>query len=249
MSQQVRVERDIVFGGAAHYSPNVKGPLMTELKIFDELFVIASTNDWTETEDNGVTVAASAVDGGAMTLTGSNTAINDCGELSHTAQWSAASNVGVEFKAKVSTTSGVCIAFGLVDLLEGTNNQIAGEMQTAALRDPTNTGDVALMIFDPDDAAAAVWYYAAINDNIIGTPVEAVGSLAPTADEYFRIRIQTNTDGDVTFYYNGVPVGFLNTAIGELSTELLTPYVGFITRVQAASLVTVSRITTWQDCS
>lgn len=253
MSQQVRVERDLVFAGYAATTPNIKGPMMSELKIFDAIFTDDAHGDWAERESQGVTIAHSAVDGGAMTMTGDNAAEDDCGELSHTAQWSAASNCGVEIKAKMSTASGMCVALGLVDVREAADGHIAGELDSSAdLRDPTNTGDAALMIFDTD--APDYWYCACINNDGIGTAVVTVGSLVPVADTYFRVRVQTDDSGNVTFYYNGVAVGYRGYVVDSEGVaygagNLLTPYVGFITRTQAASIVTVSRITTWQDCS
>uniref|UniRef100_A0A6M3KN54 Uncharacterized protein n=1 Tax=viral metagenome TaxID=1070528 RepID=A0A6M3KN54_9ZZZZ len=245
MSQQVIIDRDLIFRGAALYQPNVKGPMMTEYKIFDEQFVIATTNDWNEEETNGGTIAAAAVDGGAMTLTCGSTA-NDCAELSHTAQWSAASACGMEAKAKISAITNVCVAIGFVDAKEATNDHIAGEITDAALRDPTVTADAALFVFDTNQTTD-VWYVGAINNNTIGTPVAAKGTLIPVANTYFKVRIQTDKVGNVTFYYNGVAVGYLPSAIAYASTNLLTPYVGIISRSTGAAVCTVSRITTWQE--
>ena len=253
MSQQVLVDRDLEFRGAAKYQPNVKGPLMTELKIFDETFMAdAAQQDWNE-QETGCTIAHAAVDGGAETITGDNTAVDDLGELSHTAQWSAAYNCGVEFKIKVSQITDICVCAGFVDAKEATNDHVAGELNSAAaLRDPTVTADAALFVFDRDCATTA-WYVAAINNNSIGTPVVAVGSVAPVANTYFKVRIQTDSDGNCTFYYgagnsnNLTAVGYLPTAIAYATTNLLTPYVGFLCRVKGTQLATISRITTWQD--
>ena len=85
------------------------------------------------------------------------------------------------------------------------------------------------------------------SSSVEGTPVAAEGSLAPVADTYFSLRIQTDDAGNVTFYYNGVPVGYLPAAIAFASTDLLTPYVGYISRTTTPNTCTVSRITSWQD--
>lgn len=249
MPQQNVVSRVLKFQGIAAHQPNVEGRMLSELKIFDEIFTAdAEESDWIETTF-GNTIDHSAVDGGATIITGDNTAANDCGELTHTAQWSAASNCGMEVKMKISQITDVAVCVGFVDQRENTDNQIPGELNSAAvLRDPTNTADAALFIFDTT-ATTKVWYVAAIDNNGIGTPVAAVGSIAPEADKYFRVRVQTDTLGNVTFYYNGKPVGYLGTAIGELSTELLTPAIGFLQRVKGAQICTVSRVTVWQDCS
>ena len=247
MSQQVIIDRDLEFRGAALYQPNVKGPMMTELKMWDEVFPgDAALYGWNE-QETGCTIAHAAVDGGAETITGDNTTVDDLGELSHTAQWSPYFNCGMEIKAKISQITDVCVCVGFVDAKEATNDHVAGELNSAAaLRDPTVTADAALMIFDTD-ATTDAWYVAAIANNVIGTPIVTAGSLAPVADTYFKIRVQTDSDGNVTFYYNGNAVGYLPEAVSHAVGNLLTPYVGFITRVKGAQVCTVSRITTWQD--
>lgn len=249
MSQQVRVERDLVFAGYANTTPNVKGIFMPEKKIFDCGFPGTSTlYGWTSTTGSyGGTLAHAAADGGAMTFTMGGTA-EDEGEFYHTAQWSAAYNCGMEAKVKISqiTLAGVCVGF--VDAPELTEDHMAMEIDTASLRNCSNTADFCGMIFDTD-ATAKVWYYGASNNGNEGTPIAALGSLAPVAGTYFRVRVQTDTAGNVTFYYNGDAVGYLPAAIAYASSNLLTPYVGFIAHTTVAEICTISRITTWQDCS
>ncbi len=246
---EVDVNRQLEFKNSAAHIPNVKGVIMPKLKIYDETFMNDSLGDWDEQEAHGATITHSAVDGGAMIITGSDTATDDCAELSHTAQWSAASNCGMEAKVKISQITDIALAIGFVDAKEATNDHIAGELVTTpTLRDPTVTADFCGFIFDTD-ADTDVWYIGAIDNDVIGTPVAAAGAIAPVINTYFRVRVQTNTAGDVSFFYNGKLVGVLATAIGETSAELLTPYVGTIQRVKGAQVVTMSRITTWQDCS
>jgi len=245
MSQQVIVDRDLLFRGAALYQPNVKGPMMTEYKIFDETFFAdADENDWTETA-NGVTVAHAALDGGATTLTAGGT-LSDCAEISNTAQWSAASACGVEIKMKISQITDVCVCGGFIDVITNTDNRVAMEFNGTALKALTNTADVCGFLFDTDRTSADYWYVASANGGVVGTPIVTNGSLAPVAGTYFKIRVQTDTLGNVTFYYNGIPVGYLPTAIAYGAGDLLTPYVGFIARSTVAQVCTISRITTWQ---
>jgi hypothetical protein len=246
MSQQVRIERDLVFTGAAAYTPNIKGIPMVEKKIFDETFISdASEHDWTEEEDNGTTIAHAAADGGAETITASGTD-DDCGELLHTAQWSPYYNCGMEAKVKISQITGTCICVGFVDALTNTNDHVAMELSGANMVNMTNTADACGMVFDTD-ATTDVWYCVTANNGTEGTPTAATGSLAPEADTYFKIRVQTNSSGDVDFYYNGIPVGHKAAAIAHTATDLLTPYIGFIARSTDAQVCTVSRITVWQD--
>ncbi len=247
--QQVKVNRDLEFVGAAAYQPNVKGPMMTEYKIFDEQFTGAiALTGWDGEASNGSTHTQGAVDGGAHVITCGATAL-DCGELMHIVQWSPDKACGVEIKMKISAITNVCVCGGFVDAKEDLDDHVAGELNSSAvLYTATKTNDLALFIFDTD-ATSDVWYCASMNNDSKGTPVAALGSLVPVANTYFKIRLQTNTDGDVTYYYNGVAVGHLANAIADADTDLLTPYVGIISRSTGAVVCTVSRITTWQECS
>jgi len=245
--QQLKVGKDLVFTGAALYQPNVKGPMMTELKMFDETFVNDTIGDWGERESNGSTISHSLVDGGAEIITCDASTDDDCGELYHNVQWSAASACGMEVKAKISQITAVGVAVGFVDATTNTNNLIAMELTApSTFKNMTTTADAVGMVFDTD-ATSKIWYCLAANNGTEGTPVAAFGSLAPVANTYFKIRVQTDTSGNVTFYYNGTAVGYLPAAIAYAATDLLTPYVGFISRSTANPVCTISRITVWQN--
>jgi len=252
MGQQVKVSRSLDIVGSAKFNGNVSGPFIPKLKIADFGFAGTSTlYGWSSTTGaNGCTLAAAAADGGAITLSMGGTD-EDCGEFYHTAQWSAASNCGMLAKVKVSGIGDVAVTVGFVDAYENTNDHIAGEIDAAALRNMSNTADWAGMTFDTDQTTD-VWYYGASNNGTEGTPAAAVGSLAPVADTYFYVAVQTDTLGNVTFYYgtkidNLVAVGGLASAIAYASTNLLAPYVGFLDHTNGSKVCTISRVVVWQD--
>ena len=250
MSQRPKVSRELVFQEAAANQPNVTGVIMPKLKIFDCGFPGTSTlYGWSSTTGaNGLTLAHASLDGGAMTLTCGATAA-DCGELYHTAQWSPYFNCGMEAKLKVSGITNICIAVGFVDAYCNANDHVGLELSGATQYDNTATvSDNCGMTFDTA-ASTAYWYYSALENDVVRAPVAAVGSLAPVADTYFRVRVQTDTNGNVWFYYNGVPVGHMPLYVASAVTDLLTPYIGIISRDTDSWVATVSRITTWQDCS
>ena len=249
--EQVRVNRFLDFVGAAGHQGNT-GLIIPKLKIFDSGFTRTSTYDgWSSTTGaNGCTLAASSTEGGAVTMTMGGTD-EDCGELYHTASWSAAYNCGMLAKVKISQITNVCVTVGMVDAYENTNDHVAGEIDSAALRNMSNTADWCGMTFDTDQTTD-VWYVGASNNGTEGTPVAATGSLVPTADTYFYTVLQTDTSGNVTFYYgskidNLSAVGYLPGAIAHASTNLLAPYIGFIAHETAAKVCTVSRVIVWQD--
>jgi len=254
--QEIYASRMFGVKGAAAIGGNFDGPFIPTYKILDSSFVAdASESDWVSTTgSNGLTLSHTAVDGGSelMTMGGTN---DDCGEFYHTAQWSAASAVGGLFKLKISQITAVCVCAGFVDAYENTNDHVAIEMSATALRNCSNTADFAGMVFDTD-ATNDYWYCGCSNNGTEATPVLAnrngTTTLAPSADTFFYISIQTNSDGDVNFYYgtsitNLAFVGHQAAAIAAASTNLLTPYVGFIAREATAETCTISRIIVWQE--
>jgi hypothetical protein len=250
MSQQVIVDRELKFRNPLN--GNVAGIVIPKLKMIDYGFEGTSTlYGWSSTTGaNGCTLATAAVDGGAMTMTMGG-ADNDCGELYHTAQYSAAYNCGMLAKVKISQITQVSVCIGFVDAYENTNDHTAMEISGTALRNCSNTADFAGVIFDTD-ATTDVWYCGASNNGTEGTPVALRGSLAPTANTFFYAAVQTDTAGNCTFYYGNKidalePVGYLPAAIAYASTNLLAPYIGFIARETTAEVCTVSRVIVWQD--
>ncbi len=251
---QVNIARMLTFKQAAAYQASITGPHISKQKFIDFSFEGTSTlYGWSSTTGaNGCTLAHANVDGGAITLTMGNVD-EDCGEFYHDAQWSPAYNCGMLAKVKAgAAVTSVCVTAGFVDRYENVDNHVAGEIDGTALRTMTNTNDWAGFTFDTDQDSD-VWYYGAVNNDSKGTPVAAVGSLAPVADTYFYVCVQTDTLGNVAFYYGTkidslVAVGYLPTAIAYASTDLLAPYVGFITHSATAPLVcTISRVVIWQD--
>ena len=250
--QQLDIARMLTFEQAAAHQGNISGPPIPKLKNFDCGFAEDSTDyDWVSTTGaNGCTLAHSETDGGAVTLTMGATA-QDCGEFYHKVQWSAASNVGMLAKLKISAITNVCVTVGFVDVYTNTDDRVAGEIDGTALATMINTTDWTGFTFDTDQDTD-VWYVSALNNSVKGTPVAAVGSLAPVANTYFYVLVQTDTAGNITFYYGTKidrldAVGYLPAAIAYASTNLLTPYVGFISHSTGALVCTISRIMVWQD--
>ncbi len=252
MGQQLIFDRELIVKGAANHQGNVTGLFLPKRKITDYTFDGTSTlYGWSSTTGaNGCTLAHAKVDGGAITLTMGGVD-EDCGEFYHDAEYSAASSVGMLAKVKISAITDVCVTVGMVDAYENTNDHVAGEIDAAALRNMSNTADWCGMTFDTDQTTD-VWYVGASNNGTEGTPVVAPGSLAPTADTYFYVALQTDTSGNVSFYYGNKidrldAVGYLPAAIAYASTNMLAPYIGFIDHTTGSKVCTISRVVVWQD--
>lgn len=250
--QQVDIGRTLTFEQAAAYQASIVGPHIAKQKFIDYSFDGTSTlYGWSSTTGaNGLTLARANLDGGAMTLTMGG-ADEDCGEFYHNAIWTPEFNCGMFAKLKISAITNVCVTVGFVDAYENTDDHVAGEIDGTALRNMSNTADWVGFTFDTDQTTD-VWYVGASNNGTEGTPVAAAGSLAPVADTYFYVCVQTEKDGNVTFYYGTkidrlTAVGYRPTAIAHAETNLLAPYVGFIAHTATALVCTVSRIIVWQD--
>ncbi len=249
MSQKVEVQgagsadRGLIFSRDAANQPNVVGNFMPERVILHDHFIADySEQDWVAEATNGSTIAQAVANGGTVTIvtSGSN---DDVGEFSHAVQWSGAKNCVMEARIHTNSIVAIGINGGWIDADISTNDQIGFEITgTALVNARANEG--AVFVFDTD-GDTNVWYVAATDSGTEGTPVAARGTLAPVASTFANIRVVINTDGDATFYYNGVSVGFLPTAI--TASTLLTPYVAYIARTGSAKTLTIDRITCWQD--
>jgi len=252
MSQQIKLLDYIEPIGSAKYSGNWKGLFLPTKKIFDWPCVAdLDEGDWLSTTGaNGLTLTHAATDGGEELMTLGATE-DDCGELYHIAHWSAASNCGMLAKVKISRITNVNVCVGMVDQYEHLNDHVAMEISGTAAYAATNTKDFAGLVFDTD-ADTDVWYCTFSENGTEGTPIAATGSLAPVAATYFYAGVQTNTSGDVDYLYgttwdNISVVAHKADAIAAASTDLLSPYVGFISRTTSAATCNISRIITWQD--
>ena len=243
MSQQVKVYRDLVFLGNASYNPNIEGnPMYTKVFFHDHFIADPSEKDWVERETNGGTIAQAAANGGTVTLT-TATADNDCAELSHGLQWSGAKNCVMEARVKMDVITLIGVNVGWVSAAMNTDNVIAFQITSGAATLATGpTNDGAAFCFDTD-GSVDVWYMVATKATTDGTPVSI--ATAPVADTYENFRVAIDTSGNVTYYRNGVAKGYQAAAI--TAATLLTPYVAIIGRNGAAKVVTVDRITCWQD--
>ncbi len=246
--QELGFERMLKVKGIAKTCPNVDGFLMTKGVFLDDHFLTGDTsyNGWIEREANGGTIAAGTGMGGTITFT-TDGSDDGCCELYRVAHFSASKNCGMEARIKLNTITFAGINVGFVDAAHATNNQINFEITAAAatLVDVRAT-DGAAFVFDTD-GTPDVWFCAAVDSDVEGTPVAAIGSLAPVADTYMRLRVQLTSTGNAIFYYNGVAVGLLPTCLSYAATDMLTPYIGFIERSASARILTADRCTVWQD--
>jgi len=249
MGLQVKVARSLVFGEYANTVRNIKGTPMTEKVYLDDHFLNGyAENDWLQVSDGGTWTDGTGA-GGTIVCT-TDASDNGLGELYRVSHFVANKNCGMEARIKIDVISLVGIVVGFADTYHNTANRIAYEMNAGVATQKDGGGtDGAAFVYDTD-AVASAYYCAAIKANTESTPVAAVGTLAPVADTYARLRVQfsyntSTTYSAATFYYNGVAVGYMPNC--TTSTAALCPYVAVIERSASARILTIDRVTAWQD--
>lgn len=245
MSMGPKVDRELVFSGYANTVPNIVGVPMPKKVMWDDHMLIGYANGGWSVASQGVTWADGTGIGGTLTCTTSG-ANNDCGELYRVAHFTANKNCGMEARIKLSSIADIGVYVGFVDAVHNVNDQVNFELNSSNALVDSRATDGAAFVFDTN-AGTDVWFCAGVDTNAEGTPVAAKGSLAPVANTYARLRVQLNSEGDATFYYNRVAVGFLPVCLSFAVTDVLTPTVAVIARAGAAKTLTVDRITVWQD--
>ncbi len=243
MSQQVRVERELVFAGASDYLANIKGnPSFDKVVLYDDFLGDVLADEWAPSGDNGGTEAITAGSGGTVTLT-TGAVDDDRSILASGLNWYCAQNPVVEIRAKINNIASAGIVLGFNDAITEADNALPFEITAAAatLVNGKCTDGVAF-IFDTDGSVDK-WYMAATKADAEGTPV--ITAYAPVAATYETFRIALNTAGSATFYRNGALVGFQKTCI--TTTAPLCIFMGLISRSAGARILTVDYVKAWQD--
>ncbi len=247
MSQQIPVARWIIFKGEAAFTQNIRGNPNPLKPCFDEHFFFdLSEHDWVEGEANGGTIAWTAPH--IVTLT-TGSVNDDVNELSHAMTMTCNKNFFIQFRAHTDSIAATGINIGVVDAVQATNDEICFEITGTALVN-ARVSNGAAFVYDTD-GSTNIWYACATKGDAEGDPAAFTGATygattAPVASTYAYFGIKgEETTGDVTFYYNNEPVGHQAAAL--TASTALVPYVSNITRTTGAKVVTVDRITVWQD--
>lgn len=242
MSQQVKVERDLVFAGAANYTDNIEGnPSTTKVVYYNDFLTAGAdeTNDVAINESHGGSGAISAAVGGTYRLTTSTTD-NDKAELALELCWEAAKACVMEARVKVDAITTVGMVVGFSDAKSEADNQVAFEISGATIVDRCTDG--VAFCFDTD-ASNVYWYCCQTK---AGTQTGTDTSIAPVAATYEVLRVELDTSGNAVFYRNGVKVA--NIASAVTTTTDMTPYIAVISRAgTAARNMDVDYIKAWQN--
>ncbi len=219
--------------GAQYYPPNVK-----KVTVFDDFLgdVIADQWDLQEGTDSATGSAAILAGGigGVLRITTGDAGTGlaaDMEQITQALQWQASNgNLVMEVRAKLSAIT-VCYVFiGLTDLAAS----LEAPIESAASADTitTNATDAVGFMFDTR-MATDNWWLVGVKADTDATKQDM--GAAPVADTYATFRIEVDTSGTATFYYNGTQVG---TAMANALTAAtdLTPSINVSKTATAASM-------------
>lgn len=172
--------------------------------------------------------------GGVMRLTTGDAGTGlaaDMEQITWSLQWQA-SNGGLCFETRLKMSAiTTCYAFlGFTDLAAS----LEGPIISAASADTitTNATDAVGFMFDTRMSTDNWWLVGVAND--VDATAQNTG-LAPVADTYAVFRIEVDSSGVATFFYNGSPIGTRMTGAVTAATDL-TPTICVSKTSVAASM-------------
>lgn len=197
--------------------------------LFDDFLGDVVADQWNFTEGtDSATSDGAIVEGvnGVFRLTAGDSAGSiaaDGAQLNSALGWKAnQGNLVFEARFKVAAITTVSFFVGLTD-----TKALEGPASLAGTTYTTNATDAAGVLFDTAATTDTMRLVGVAND-VDATHVDT--GLAPVAGTYMVWRIQVDTAGKATFFYNGAPVGSLSGAVTP--TVALTPV--FIIRPEGA---------------
>ena len=241
MSQQVRVEREILFAGDANQEANVNGNLLTKracrVDWFDQA-TLDTTNDYVQTlggtGDTGALVAGGAI--GFKGATGSSD--NEISFLSTQLVFDITQNPEIESKIEVTDAANSFFFFGFSDATSETtpNATIDASGGTVAAAATDAVG------FFMDADKSSLLYYASIATGGSVTGTSTGVTWADAAKKTLRVKLDTS--GNATFFVDGVIVGYTAAAVTDVP---LCATFNYGTREGAANNLYMRYLAKFQD--
>jgi len=241
MSQQVRVERELVFVGDANQEANVKGNFAPKRKCasydYTEL-ALDDTNKYTPYLD---TTSSIALADGGITLTTAATDTKTCSQSQGGIWWYPARNPEVEMIFRIDVITTVAIYAGFTDAVSEASSYLPFSLTTATLADKCTNG--VGFLYDTNQTLS---YFNVVNTN---ANTEAFTQLSsshvPVADTDITIRVAIDSSGNAKYYWNGTECGY--KALATATTIPLVPYFGIRNNSDSAHVATLKRVRLWCD--
>tara|TARA_Y100000310_G_C20701833_1_gene830679 strand:+ start:4025 stop:4795 length:771 start_codon:yes stop_codon:yes gene_type:complete len=254
MSQQVRVEQELVFAGSAENTGNIEGrPSYKNAIVYYDDFVgkaIDNTNDYTvagvNSGDATVTVPH------MMTLT-TGTADDDDVDVAMGVEWYGRYNATLEARFRIDDVDKTAVNIGFSDATGEAADLIAMMYSGTTL---TSTASEFAGFLHDTDATTSNVYGVSVKGDSDGAVINSAS--APTDAKLYTVRVVLRDNGsrtDAIFYVNtsGLEIDPANDLIGiEIDavtrTTALCPYIALINHGEAAAnTLDVDYLKLWQD--
>ncbi len=210
--------------------------------VLDDDFIAnaLSTALWTVAGVNSGTCASSTGVGGLATIT-TGDADDDDVDVASEIVFNSGKACGCEARVRINDVSGTAFNFGFSDAKGEAADAIAATYSGTTLT--SNATDCALFFHDPD-ATTDAFRTVAVSNDTDGT-VDTITSTSPGDADWHIYRVQSDTSGNVDFYFDGVSQGTANS--GLRSAVNLCVYLGAINREATGNTVDVDYIRAWQE--
>ena len=243
--QQVKVSRELEFVGDANQEANVKGNISTKKVAFVDHFVgkaLDTTNDYTSYLDTTSTVAlgASAAATGFVTITSAATDTKT-GSLAGNLVLYCAMNPVVEWRFKIDVITTVAINVGFNDATAEGTGALPFTISGTTVTDTATDG--VMFCFDTNQTTD-YWYIVNTKNGTQGGTILA-STYVPVAATFVTLRIEIDTSGNASYFYNGVQVGYKASAV--TTTVALCPYIGIRNNTATAHILDADYLKIWAD--
>ena len=256
MSQQVKIERDLVFRENAQHTGNVKGRFSFANKVvwYDDFVgkAIDSTYDYTFEVINSGT--ATIVAPHLLTLT-TGAADFDDAEFAMGLDFYGQYNAVIEVRCRIDDIAATAINVGFNDAqAEGSANEIAIMLTGGTPTVDKATDNCALFVADADATTYGLfaWSTKGGSDGSVITT-----GIIPTNSMWMTFRVELQDDGSQTnaaFYANSTGLE-INPATDLVGFELdaieratvVCPYIALINHPGTADTFSIDYIKIWQD--
>ncbi len=253
MSQQVRVERDLVFGGSAAHTGNVKGRFNPELVLYVDHFhwvAIDTTNVW---NSNGQASGAVSVLQPHMARITTEANNDDEWAIASPLNWRGQYNAVLEVRARNNDVSGLAHNIGFSDAISE-SGLIAMTFSGTTLT--STADDFAGFLLDPDATTDNI-YGVSVNNTSDGAVINSTHTEADASWATYRVELRDNgTRTDALFYLNTAgeeidpAVDLIGIEIDAITrTDPLCIYIATMNREGFANTFDIDYVKAWQSVS
>ena len=259
MSQQVKIERDLVFDSVASHTDNVEGNVSFNKVVIYEDFVgkdIDETYDWTFTDGSASSDAALTISvPHCLTITSGGTD-NDESFFTTGLCWYGRYNVCMEARARNDDVSSLAHFIGFSDAVSETNKLPIAITDSDLALDTEATSAVGFVLDVDASAALAYIYGVSVNGDTDGTVISSGHLDTDGSFATYRVELRDNgTTTDALFYLNtsGNAIDPIRDIIGIQAdavprTTALCAMVAVMNRAEdAADTMDVDYIKIWSD--